>query len=225
MSEAVSHSMLRRAVESELVDFRTVNPREFTKDKHRTVDDKPFGGGPGMLMKPGPVADAIRSLEQDEDSAVIFTDPTGMIFNQEAARSLVQYKSITFVCGHYEGIDERVRAKFATHTYSIGDYVLTGGELPALVMSDAVVRLVPGVLGDSESLEIDSHSDGLLSAPQFTRPEVWEGEAVPDVCRSGDHRALELWKRQKSLEFTRLHRPDLFCRSRLAKSDLDLLSF
>ena len=223
--EAVGHSMLRRAAESGLVSFHGTNPREFTTDKHRTVDDTPFGGGPGMLMKAGPVDAALGSVIAGDKVAVVMPDPTGALFGQEDAQELSELEQLVFLCGHYEGIDERVCEKWVTHRFSIGDYVLTGGELPALVMADAVVRLLPGVLGDASSLGIDSHSDGLLSAPQYTRPEVWDGRLVPEVLRSGDHGAIAKWKRAHSLQVTRERRPDLFARATLAKSDLVLLEF
>lgn len=221
--QAVGHSMLRRASDAGRVSFETADPRAFTRDKHRTVDDKPFAGGPGMLLKPEPVAQAIESLGV-EGAAIVFTEPTGTRFEQRHARELSQQPRVMFVCGHYEGIDERVRAHYATHAFSLGDFVLTGGELPALVMADAIVRLVPGVLGSEESLAIDSHADGLLSAPQFTRPEVWRDLEVPGVLLSGDHQAVARWKRQRALRLTRDVRPDLFCRATLEKADLDLLS-
>lgn len=224
MLEAVNHSMLARAKETGAVEFGAVNPREFTHDKHRTADDNPFGGGPGMLMKCEPVAAAIDSLFPDEKTAVVMTDPTGVPFTQGMAQELASRPRIIFVCGHYEGIDDRIRRLYATHTVSIGDFVLTGGELPALVMADAVTRLQPGVLGCSESLEADSHSDGLLSAPQFTRPEEFKGETVPDILRSGDHGAIADWRRTHALKVTRKHRPDLFWRAELSTRDVKLLS-
>jgi tRNA (guanine37-N1)-methyltransferase len=221
---AMRQSMLKRAEEAELTRYHAVDPREFTTDNHRTVDDKPYGGGPGMVMKPEPVAQAIRSLDLEEGTAVVLPDPTGLLFRQEDAAKLAATPRIVFVCGHYEGIDHRIVERFVTHRFSIGDYVLTGGELPALVMADAIVRLVPGVLGCGQSLEIDSHQGGLLSAPQYTKPQNWEGMEVPEVLRSGDHGAVERWKRQIALKITREQRPDLFCRAKLEKTDLDLLS-
>lgn len=221
--EAVDHSMLMRAKEAGAVEFGAVNPREFTHDKHRTVDDNPFGGGPGMLMKCEPLAAAIDSLFPDENTAVVMTDPTGTPFTQALAHELASRPRIIFVCGHYEGIDDRIRRLYATHTVSIGDFVLTGGELPGLVMADAITRLLPGVLGSPDSLGADSHAEGLLSAPQFTRPEEFRGEAVPEVLRSGDHGAIEKWRRKHALETTRTNRPDLFWRAELTKSDMKLL--
>lgn len=157
--------------------------------------------------------------------AVILTDPTGERFSQNAARELAGYEHAVFVCGRYEGIDDRIRSLYATHVYSIGDFIVTGGELPALLMADAVVRLIPGVLGSEDSLRQDSHSDGLLSAPQFTRPEGFLGVDVPEALRSGNHKEAARWRRTQALNLTRRNRPDLFCRAPIAKSDLDLLSF
>lgn len=221
---AVGHSILKRASEAGLVEFDALDPRGFTLDKHRTVDDNPFGGGPGMLMKCEPLAAAIDSLSPDEDTAVVMTDPTGVPFTQAIAQELSTRPRIIFLCGHYEGIDDRIRRLYATHTVSIGDFVLTGGELPSLVMADSVVRLLPGALGSAESLSADSHSDGLLSAPQFTRPECFRDENVPDVLRSGDHGAIEKWRRKQALELTRKNRPDLFWRAELTAKDVKLLS-
>lgn len=223
--QAVGHSMLHRAAQDGIVSFHATNPREFTTDKHRTVDEKPFGGGPGMLMKPEPLNQAFESLRVESDAAVIALEPTGKLFTQQQAKELSGKSRLVFLCGHYEGIDERFLTRVATHRISIGDYVLTGGELPALVIADAVVRLLPGVLGCPESLIIDSHSGGLLSAPQYTRPETFLDMAVPEVLRSGNHEAVETWKRKQALMLTRTQRPDLFCRAKLENKDLDLLSF
>ena len=220
---AMGDSIMKRAQTAGLLAVRTSNPRDFTHDNHRTVDDKPFGGGAGMLLKAEPVAQAIDALEPAPDSAIVMTDPTGALFNQEAANELAQRDHIVFVCGHYEGIDDRIRQTYATHVFSIGDYVLTNGELPALIMADAIVRLLPGVLGSTQSLEQDSHADGLLSAPQFTKPEVWRDQKVPEIVRSGDHQKLERWKRAQALKITRERRPDLFAKAELQKGDLELL--
>jgi len=224
MLAAARHSMLMRAEQDGIVGFSAVDPREFTTDKHRTVDDKPYAGGPGMLMKPEPVYKAFQSLGVEPDAAVVFPDPTGALYKQEHATELAHKSRIVFLCGHYEGIDDRIAQKLATHRFSIGDYVLTGGELPALVIADSVVRLLPGVLGCAESLSIDSHSDGLLSAPQYTRPEEFLGLEIPEVLKSGNHGAVESWKREAALKLTRTNRPDLFCKARLESRDLDLLS-
>lgn len=222
--QAARHSMLLRAEQDGIVHFHALDPREFTTDKHRTVDDKPYGGGPGMLMKAEPIYKAFENLNIAPGSAIVFPDPTGITYTQDHAKELAQVSRVVFICGHYEGVDDRVPAKLATHRFSIGDYVLTGGELPALVIADSIVRLLPGVLGCSESLSIDSHSDGLLSAPQYTRPDEILGLEVPEVLKSGNHGAVEAWKRSEALKLTRERRPDLFSKARLESKDLDLLS-
>ncbi len=176
-----------------------------------------------MLIRPEPVAYALKSLQPNSESAIILTAPTGVSFSQAHAADLSKKDHLVFLCGHYEGFDHRVETQLATHVFSVGDYVLTNGELPALTMADAMIRLLPGVLGDSASLESDTHSDGLLSAPNYTRPESWEGESVPEVLRSGDHKAIARWRRMKSLELTRQFRPDLLAKASLTMSDLKLL--
>jgi tRNA (guanine37-N1)-methyltransferase len=219
--EAVRHSILQRAEGAGLVEFHAVSPRDFTRDKHRTVDDSPFGGGPGMVMMAEPIHKALLSLGLTPGGAtVLMPDPTGFLFNQDRVRSLASLDRIAFVCGHYEGIDDRLREHWRATPLSLGDFVLTGGELPAAVMADAICRHVPGVLGAPKSLEIDSFEDGLLSAPQFTRPEVWEGRTVPEVLRSGDHGAVDSFRRGQGLRLTRERRPDLFARAKLEKRDL-----
>lgn len=228
---ACSHSILARAAQAQLVSYHATNPRDFTYDRHGKVDDKPYGGSPGMLMSVEPAALALRHLgiqdsndAREKRTAVVMTDPTGTPFVQATAQEFASLDRVVFLCGHYEGFDDRVRGIFATHTVSIGDFVLTGGELPALVMCDATVRLLEGALGSAESLEADSHSDGLLSAPQFTRPESFEGHEVPPVLISGDHRKIEKWRRQQSLKTTLERRPDLLRSATLDKGDLDVLS-
>jgi tRNA (guanine37-N1)-methyltransferase len=182
-----------------------------------------------MVMKPEPVGYAIESylarIGKDETAAIVLTDPIGEKFEQEDAIELADYEAVLFICGHYEGIDDRIRQLYATHVFTIGDFILTGGELPALVMADATCRNIQGVLGSEQSLAQDSHSDGLLSCPQFTRPEEFKGIKVPEVLKSGDHKKIAKWKRQQALKLTRENRPDLFSRANLAKSDSDLLSY
>lgn len=217
---AVRHSMLARAEAAGIVAYEGVDIRDFATDAHRTVDDTPYGGGPGMVLKPDVVAAAMRSVE---DGLRVVTDASGPLFTQRDAKELAQHDHIVFLCGHYEGIDDRVVEAFGMRRYSIGDYVVTGGELPAAVMADAIVRLLPGVLGSPESLEEDAFGDGLLSYPQFTRPAVWEGLAVPEVLTTGDHGAIDRWRRQQCLLSTRKSRPDLFARCPLSKTDLNLL--
>lgn len=222
---ALAYSMTRRAAETGVCVYRAANPRDFVFDRHRTVDDRPFGGGPGMVMMAPPVADALASLDPRPDAAVVLTDPTGIPFRQEHAFELSQRPQVVFLCGHYEGIDHRVETELATHVFSVGDFVMTGGEIAALAMADAVVRLLPGVLGSAESLSIDSHRGGLLSAPQYTHPREWRGREVPEVLCSGNHGAVARWKRREALRLTRARRPDLFARASLDKRDLDMLSF
>lgn len=223
VEQALGHSILKRARDRGLITLRTVNPRDFATDVHRTVDDSPYGGGPGMVMKPEPIHAALLSLNLPDRAKIVMPDPTGPVFDQDWAERFAAEESITLICGHYEGIDDRIRQRWNAQPISIGDFILTGGELAALVIVDAVGRLIPGVLGNQESLGIDSHSDGLLSAPQFTRPEDWEGLTVPDVLKTGDHGKIAKWKRAQALKTTREHRPDLFARARLEKGDLDLL--
>ncbi len=223
----LGHSILGRAASRGLVQFGTANPRNYTYDRHAKVDDTPFGGEPGMLIKAEPVALAIDSLlnvpEQSHSPAIILTDPAAPLFSQSDASELSALPHLIFLCGHYEGFDHRVKTQLATHAFSIGDYVLTNGELPALVMVDSIVRLLPGVLGSAESLEADSHSEGLLSAPNYTRPEVWRGEEVPEVLRSGNHQAIAEWRRHQALRLTQELRPDLLAKAQLSKADLKLL--
>lgn len=219
---AARHSILARAERDGLVTFGAQNPRDFASDAHHTVDDTPFGGGPGMVMRPDVVSAAIDSVWQ-ESSIVIMTEPWGVRFNQHLASELAREEHLILVCGHYEGIDARVQQKYDALAVNVGDYILTGGELPALIIADAVTRLREGVLGDSESLRTDSHSDGLLSYPQYTRPWDWEGSTPPEVLRSGNHAEIAKWRRRESLLMTRELRPDLFAMADLDQDDLDLL--
>jgi tRNA (guanine37-N1)-methyltransferase len=210
IENALSHSIMGRAANAGHVTFRTANPRNYCYDPHKKVDDNPYGGHAGMLLKPEPVALAIESLAtQTPNRAIIITEPSGTPFTQAHAADLAQYDQVTFVCGHYEGIDHRIESKYATHVFSIGDYVLTNGEMPALVMADAVVRLLPGVLGNHVSLAQESFQDNLLGAPNFTRPEVWRGIPIPDVLKSGNHQEIAKWEREQALRQTKERRPDL----------------
>lgn len=215
-------SILARAQEASLVEFGAVNPRDFATDPHRTVDEEPYGGGPGMVMKPDVLAPALDSVVT-ADSTVVFTDPAGEQFRQAHAAAWSQVEHLVLVCGHYEGIDQRVVDEYAHVVVSIGDFVLTGGELPAAVIADAVVRLLPGVLGAAESLQEDSFVDGLLTYPQYTRPATWRGREVPDVLLSGDHEAIRRWRRRQRLLATRARRPDLLARAPLTLEDIQLL--
>ena len=200
-------SVVGRAVQRGLLDWGCVNPRDFTKDKHRKVDDRPYGGGPGMVMMAEPLADAVKSVRK-RGSRVVFMSPQGKTFNDQTARRLSALKRLILVCGHYEGVDERASDLF-DEELSIGDYVLTGGELPAMVVADAVARLIPGVLKKDQATDAESFAAGVLDFPQYTRPRVWRRKAVPDVLFSGDHRKIAQWRSQAALEATRRKRPDL----------------
>jgi tRNA (guanine37-N1)-methyltransferase len=204
----LDESMLKLAVRRGVVRFRIVNPRDFTHDAHRTTDDKPYGGGPGMVMKPEPLCDAIESVATAGADVILMT-PQGRPFTQAVARELATRRHLVFVCGHYEGVDERVREAKVTDELSVGDYVLTNGVLPAAVVIDAVVRLLPGALGGEGSTEEESFSEGLLEYPQYTRPPVFRGMEVPEVLRSGDHGAIAEWRSEQALARTRVRRPDL----------------
>lgn len=204
----LQESMLKRAVERGKVTFNTVNLRDYTCDAHRTTDDRPFGGGPGMVMKPEPLFEAVESL-RSEGCRVVLMTPQGEPFRQAKARELADVEHIVFVCGHYEGVDERVRQTLATDEISIGDYILTNGVLPAAVVADAVVRLLPGVLGGEGATEEESFSEGLLEYPQYTRPAEFRGMAVPDILTSGNHQAIAAWRHEQSMMRTQSRRPDL----------------
>ena len=204
----LDESIVKRAREAKLLDLKIHNLRDWTHDRHKTVDDKPFGGGPGMLLKVEPLFEAIESLQR-EQTKVILLSPSGRKFSQEIARELSQEKDLLLVCGSYEGFDERVREALADDELSIGDYVLTNGALPAMVVIDAVVRLLPGVLGDDESSHDESFSAGLLEYPQYTRPAEFRGMKVPEVLLSGNHAEIEKWRREQAKLRTEKQRPDL----------------
>ena len=204
----LDESIIMRARKKGLLDLKIHQLRDWTHDRHKTVDDRPFGGGPGMLMKPEPLFAAVESLRR-EQSKVILLSPTGRKFNQAIASELAAQSDLLLVTGHYEGFDERVRENLADDELSIGDYVLTNGALPAMVVIDAVTRLLPGVLGDDESSRDESFSHGLLEYPQYTRPAVFRGLKVPDVLVSGNHAQIEQWRREQAKSRTRASRPDL----------------
>ena len=204
----LDESIVKRAREAKLLDLKIHNLRDWTHDRHKTVDDKPFGGGPGMLLKPEPIFEAVESLKR-EGTKVILLSPSGRKFNQEIARELAREKDLLLVCGSYEGFDERVREALADDELSIGDYVLTNGALPAMVVIDAVARLLPGVLGDDESSHDESFSAGLLEYPQYTRPAEFRGMKVPDVLLSGNHAEIEKWRREQAKLRTEKQRPVL----------------
>ena len=216
-------SILGRAIEGGKICVDIINLRDFAKGRHKVVDDKPFGGGKGMLIKPEPVIDAINSIKSTSPGAwVILLSPYGLTFNQEVAKSLSKKNHLLLVCGHYEGIDERVR-HFIDEEISLGDFVLTGGEVAALAIIDAVSRLVPNVLGSYSSLEEESFSNGILEYPQYTRPREYKGYKVPEVLLSGHHKRIKEWRRRQALLRTLILRPDLLERARLEKEDIDFL--
>ncbi len=207
-------SILGRAVEKQHISIEAVNIRDYTTDKHGKVDDYTYGGGAGMLMQAQPVYDAWLSIAQriGRKARVIYVTPQGRTFHQELAKELAQEEELIFLCGHYEGIDERVLEEIVTDYISIGDYVLTGGELPAMVMIDAVARLVPGVLHNDESAMTESFHNDLLEYPQYSRPEVWRDKKVPEILLSGNHAKVDEWRLAQSIERTKLLRPDLYAK-------------
>jgi tRNA (guanine37-N1)-methyltransferase len=217
-------SILDKAATRGLIEVRVHNIRDYTHDRHHTTDDTPYGGGGGMVMKPEPVFEAVESvLGAPPDCPVILLTPQGRVFNQNIARELVAHEHIALLCGRYEGIDERIRENLVTDQISIGDYVLTGGELPALILIDAISRLIPGVLGDPTGAEDDSHASGLLEYPHYTRPPEFRGVKVPDVLLSGDHGKIEQWRREQSLLRTLAKRPDLLKTAPLDEKDKKFL--
>lgn len=214
-----------RAIKSGLLELVVVNPRDFTHDKHRTVDDRPYGGGPGMLMMVQPLTDAIAAAKKavGENAKVIYLSPQGKTLNHDGAQSLAMTQNMVFIAGRYEGIDERVIQSLVDQEWSVGDYVLSGGELPAMIMMDAITRLIPGVLGHEASAQEDSFTSGLLDCPHYTRPEVLNGEAVPSVLLSGNHEKIRQWRLQQSLGRTWQRRPELLNNLALTEEQKRLL--
>lgn len=223
IEQAAGHSIIKRAVDAGLVEVSCINPRDFATDRHRTVDDTPFGGGAGMVLKPEPMVAAIRMAKQQLPAArVIVMCPGGRTLKQDIVEEYARNgQDLILVCGHYEGFDERI-FNWVDEKLSIGDYVLTGGELPALIVMDAVARFIPGVLGKMASAVEDSFSTGLLEYPQYTRPVEFEGLEVPEVLRNGNHALINRWRRKEALKATYLHRPDLL--AELGKEDVLLLN-
>ncbi|MGB9667768.1 MAG: tRNA (guanosine(37)-N1)-methyltransferase TrmD [Thermosulfidibacteraceae bacterium] len=212
-------SVLRKAIDRGLIDVKAINPRDFTHDRHRTVDDEPYGGGSGMVMKVEPIVSAINYVkERDPETRVILLTPRGKVFNQNIAKEYSKLPSLTFICGRYEGIDDRV-SYFVDDEVSIGDFVLSGGEYAFLVIFDAVARLIPGVVGDADSIAEESFSDGLLEYPQYTRPDYFMGYGVPEVLRSGNHERIRRWRRFMRLKITFERRPDLLKNAKLTEED------
>jgi len=217
--------MLKRAIERNLVKIAIYNIRDWTHDKHHTVDDYPYGGGAGMVLKPQPIFEAVEAVTGSSESQpkdevpVILLSPQGRLFSHRIAAELAQYRRMILICGHYEGVDERVIEHLVTDEISIGDYVLTGGELPAMVLTDAVVRLIPGVLGSDESALEESHAEGLLEYPQYTRPPEYRGYIVPEILLSGDHGAVARWRREQSVSRTLKRRPELLDKACLTSEE------
>lgn len=212
LESPLNHSIVGNARESGQVEIHLYDLRDYSEDKHNKVDDYPYGGGAGMVLTPQPIFSCIEKLKGERAyDEIIFTAPGGETFDQQAANELSIQQNLLILCGHYKGVDQRVRDALITREFSIGDYVLSGGELPALVITDAVVRLLPGVLGDAQSALNDSfQNEGLLEGPVYTRPAEFEGMKVPDVLRSGDHQKVEQWRYKQSLKRTRQRRPDIY---------------
>jgi tRNA (guanine37-N1)-methyltransferase len=214
--DGLNTSIIGRAKEKGYISIDAVNIRDYSTDKHKKVDDYTYGGGAGMLMQAQPVYDCYKAIEDkiaktdNKKTRVIYVTPQGSLFNQSKALELSKEEDLIFLCGHYEGIDERVLEEIVTDYISIGDYVLTGGELPAMVMIDAISRLVSGVLNNEESAETESHSSGLLEYPQYSRPEIWHDKKVPDILLSGHHANIDKWRLERSLERTMQRRPDMY---------------
>lgn len=229
MFDAITdHGVTGRAIRNGLIEFHSWNPRDFTHDKHRTVDDRPYGGGPGMLMMVQPLRDAIdaakqKAAEDGIDAKVIYMSPQGRKLDQTGVSELSNNQGIILIAGRYEGIDERIIESLVDEEWSIGDYVLSGGELPAMTLIDAVARFIPGVLGHNQSAEQDSFSDGLLDCPHYTRPEVLDGKAVPKVLLSGNHEHIRRWRLKQSLKRTLNRRPDLLNTLALTDEQASLL--
>ncbi|WP_313580599.1 tRNA (guanosine(37)-N1)-methyltransferase TrmD [Lacrimispora sp.] len=218
-------SIIGRAAEKGLLSIEAIDIREYSTDKHRHVDDYPYGGGAGMVMQPMPICDAYDDLCEKigKKPRVIYMTPQGRVFNQRIAEELAKEEDLVFLCGHYEGIDERALELVATDYLSIGDYVLTGGELPAMVMIDCISRLIPGVLNNDTSAEFESFHDNLLEYPQYTRPEEYRGLRVPDILLSGHHKNIDTWRREQSIKRTLERRPDLLADASLSKKEAEYL--
>lgn len=219
----LNHSILKRAQDKNIIEINTVNFRDYAENKHNQVDDYPYGGGQGMVLKPEPVFNAMQDLKCTDKTRVILMCPQGRPFSQAIAEELSEAEHIVFICGHYEGYDERIRENLVTDEISMGDYVLTGGELPAMTMTDAIVRLIPGVLGNEQSHQDDSFSDGLLEFPQYTRPREYKDMTVPDVLLSGNHANIEKWRHEQKLIRTLHKRPDLLEKYQLSDKDKEFL--
>lgn len=225
IKNVLNESITGRAVKNNIIDINYINIRDFADNKHNSVDDEPYGGGGGMVMQPGPIYRAYQSVTENLSykPKVIYMSPQGKVFNQELAKELVKEEHLIFLCGHYEGVDERIIEEIVDYEISIGDYVLTGGEIPAMVVIDSISRLIPGVLSSSDSYTNESHYSGLLEYPQYTRPIEFMGRRVPDVLLSGHHANIEKWRREKSIERTLYKRPDMIDKAELSQEDQNFL--
>ena len=222
MFDSLKSSILGRAQENNLIDINLINIRDFSKDKHKKVDDTPYGGGAGMVMKPDVVYDSYSSIQNREDAKVIYLSPQGKVLSQKIVEDLSKEKHLILLCGHYEGIDQRVIDEIVDEEISIGDYVLTGGEIPAMVLIDSVCRYVDGVI-NKESIGEESFSNGLLEYPQYTRPEIFNGKNVPEVLKSGNHQNIDKWRRNESLKNTYLKRPELLKNIQMSEEEKEML--
>ncbi|UTH17302.1 tRNA (guanosine(37)-N1)-methyltransferase TrmD [Macrococcus epidermidis] len=223
MFEILNHSIMKRSQDKGIIQFNTINFRDYSNNKHHQVDDYPYGGGQGMVLKPEPIFNAMDHLDKTDKTRVILMCPQGKRFDQAKAEELAHADHLVFICGHYEGYDERIRTELVTDEISLGDFVLTGGEYAAITMTDAIVRLIPEVLGNEVSHEDDSFSSGLLEHPQYTRPAEFQGLKVPDVLMSGDHKRIAEWRHKASLKRTFERRPDLLETYPLTEQDLKIL--
>lgn len=222
----LSESIIGRARKSNKVEINCVNIRDFSGNKHNKVDDTPYGGGMGMVMSAAPIYNCFQSLynaDEDKKPHLIYLTPKGKTFNQQRAVELAQYEHIVLLCGHYEGVDERVIEEIVDEEISVGDFVLTGGELPALVVTDAVCRMLPGVLADDICFQDESHFDGFLEYPQYTKPDEWMGRKVPDVLLSGHHANINKWRRERAIEETYKRRPEMLDETKLSKKEKQFL--
>ncbi|AVP53711.1 tRNA (guanine-N(1)-)-methyltransferase [Clostridium tetani] len=223
MFNIFNHSIMGKALEKDIININTINIRDFTEDKHKKVDDYPYGGGAGMVMSPQPIVDSLKRVKETNRGKVIFLGPRGKTFSHEMAKELSKEEELIFLCGHYEGIDERCY-DYIDLEISLGDFILTGGEMACIPIVDSICRLIPGVLGKNESFMEESFYEGLLEYPHYTRPENFKGKEVPKILLSGHHENIRKWRKSKSLKITKKRRPDLFKKYNLTKEDEKLLS-
>ena len=227
INQACSHSIIKRGIDNGVITVNTINPRDYTKDKHKKVDDTPFGGGAGMVLMCQPYFDCFDSIEKTENTEIIILSPQGQTFDQKLSTELAKKEHIILICGHYEGFDERIKEYTNAREISVGDFVLTGGELPALCLIDSISRNIEGFLGKMDSAHFDSFSDGLLEYPQYTKPRIYNGLKVPDVLLNGNHKEIEKWRRKQQIIITLKKRKDLFDKFKencTDKNDLKLLN-